>query len=166
MRHYECMDRFNLKEHDLFERYVAICNVALAKNADRFPFKQILKAAEEHSGGRYAAVEIVDNYMPAVYVLSIQGGRIVLEHLSECAALNTNIWTIRPCDKKWRITSKYLNEVVENASRYIDNPALLNWDWLYGARGNRGQEAVQSDHSATFLLKSLHGNSEEHAAQE
>jgi hypothetical protein len=33
-------------------------------------------------------------------------------------------------DSAWKVSVDYLRDVVDNPRRYIDNPALLAFDWL------------------------------------
>ena len=44
----------------LFKEYVQVCNTALNLNKDRFPFKQILGAAQEAEGDRIIEITIRD----------------------------------------------------------------------------------------------------------
>lgn len=107
----------------MIERYVSICNAALFQNAGRFPFKQILEAAEQCSQGRMIEVEVLGLSGADKYVFSLAKGRIHAEK-HDCG-------DACKCDGKWNISREYLESVVQNAPEYIDNPARLNWEWLY-----------------------------------
>lgn len=108
---------------NMVERYISICNVALFRNSARFPFKQILEAAEKLSCGR--KIEMTIDGLPDsdAYVLSISDGRINAE--------KHNCGEVCNCDGKWLVSREYLQNVVEHAPIYIENPALIDWEWLY-----------------------------------
>lgn len=110
---------------ETIQRYASICNVALYKNAARFPFKQILSAAERTTHGRAVEVEIADQgkVEDTKYVFRLAQGRIHVE-------AHTCGKSCR-CDGTWRVDKSYLDSVINNAPAYIENPALINWDWLY-----------------------------------
>lgn len=117
------MNSEGLEQIDIIERYVSICNVALDRNSERFPFKQILDAAEKTSHGRMIEVEISDWPEIGTYVFTLSKGRIKAEKHDcggECK-----------CDGKLDFKKSYLEDVIRNAGVYIDNPAKINWDWLY-----------------------------------
>ena len=108
---------------DIIQRYVSICNVALFKNAQRFPFKQILEAAEKTSHGRIIEVEISDWPEAGKYAFKLSRGRIMVEKHDcgkECK-----------CDGKWSVNKDYLESVITRAPVFIENPARIDWDWLY-----------------------------------
>lgn len=115
------MDNVCEQDNDIVNRYVSICNVALFKNAGRFPFKQILEAAEQRSRGKIVEMTIED--WPEGYTLSLSEGRISAEK-HQC---NDPC----QCDGRWKVSKEYLHNVVENAPVYIENPARINWEWLY-----------------------------------
>lgn len=108
---------------DIVQRYVSICNVALFKNAKRFPFKQILEAAEKTSYGRMIEVEVYDLPSSDKYVFSLAKGRIMAEK-HDCG-------DSCKCDGKWSVSKDYLDNVIREAPLYIENPARIDWDWLY-----------------------------------
>lgn len=105
-------------------RYVAVCNAAILKNAGRFPFKQILSAAERHDGGRKVAA-CVKGRCEQPYILVLKNGAIEIVH-----GLYTDEY-LDVCDTVWHVSRDYLDDVVSHADQYIDNPARLDWEWLY-----------------------------------
>lgn len=108
---------------DLMQRYVSICNAALLKNSARFPFKQILAAAEKNGKGRPVDVAIIDQPDSDHYAITLAEGRIKAEKQK---------MQINHCDQaQWRVKQSYLDDVVRNAPVYIENPARLDWEWLY-----------------------------------
>lgn len=117
------MNVINLNKPELLEAYVAICNTALLRNCERFPFKQILEAASNSARGRLVEVEIKDSAAKKKYIFTIENGRIVSKEHDECGECE--------CDDNWLIPQSYINDVVENPDDYINNPARIDWSWLY-----------------------------------
>ncbi len=115
-----------MDKNDLFQRYLDICNQALDANKERFPFKQILGAAREAEQSRQIEVRIVDDEPADTMVMTIKRDAIQAEDHASCADCN--------CDGEWRVSKSYLESVVENPQAYIENPAKIDWDWMYAAR--------------------------------
>ncbi|MGN7438968.1 MAG: hypothetical protein ACTHOO_10040 [Alcanivorax sp.] len=95
--------------------------MSLENNKNRFPFKQIFEAAENQKQGRKVEVEIPG--YPNSFVFEINGGSITAKPHSSCGDCN--------CDGHWRVNDDYLLDVVGNPEVYIENPAKINWEWLY-----------------------------------
>ncbi|GEM_PF-917338 len=111
------------QQTDLFKRYVDICNRAMEANKDRFPFKQILGAAQNQaSPAKNIEVCIIDDRPDAAYVLHFDHDKMSGAAHDSCPNCQ--------CDKQWRITRSYLEDVIKNPDEYIDNPAKINWDWM------------------------------------
>ena len=109
--------------YDLIERYAKICSVALMQNKDRFPFKQILGAVQKVESEKPVEVILSDVMPPETYVFRLRiGGIEVKPHIQcdDCA-----------CVRSWNTNLSYLKDVTENAQAYIDNPAKLDWEWMY-----------------------------------
>ena len=107
---------------DLLVQYLDVCNVALERNKDRFPFKQILGAAQQAETGRLIELQISGDER-ASYVMQIEQGQIIAKPHSDCGECS--------CDRKWNVESSYLEEVAGNPQIYIENPAKINWEWMY-----------------------------------
>jgi len=106
----------------LIGRYMQVCNTALEKNKERFPFKQILGAARRAEQGRKIEL-LIDGDRQHSFVIEIKGERIMVEPHGDCPNCN--------CDRRWNVSSAYLNDVVTEPEAYISNPARLNWEWMY-----------------------------------
>lgn len=109
---------------ELFRRYIDICNKALAKNAGRFPFEQIIMGAQNENGQAPECHCIVGNKKDHIYLLTLQNGAISMTPLLEKPAKTKRAHV-------WQITPTYLEDVTKDPEYYIENPARLNWDWLY-----------------------------------
>lgn len=103
--------------------YVNICNKALSLNKDRFPFKQILGAAKKSETGKKIEVQIAGDSSIDSYVFSIENNQIIVSPHSSCEKCD--------CDRSWHLEWPYLQEVLKNPDSYIQNPAKINWDWIY-----------------------------------
>lgn len=116
--------RMDMLEHfNLIERYVDICNRALLQNRDRFPFKQILGAAQKAESERPVEVVLSDAIPPETYVFCLKSDGIeVKPHIlcDDCI-----------CVRSWNTSITYLQDVAKNAQAYINNPAKLDWEWMY-----------------------------------
>ncbi|MCB1592163.1 MAG: hypothetical protein KDI90_06900 [Alphaproteobacteria bacterium] len=112
------------EDHELFERYLHICNQALCLNADRFPFKQILEAAGGHPAGGKPVEVLIVNDQPE------EGICIRYNHEQRVVQSEERHEPTLP-KRKWKITRSYLLEVIRNSGEYINNPAKIDWEWLY-----------------------------------
>jgi len=109
---------------DLIQCYLDVCNRALAMNKDRFPFKQILGAAQDAERDRIIEVDVTDSYPKQSYMMNINGDHIVAKPHGDCDDCQ--------CDRQWSVTRSYLRDVVQNQETYIQNPANIDWRWMYG----------------------------------
>jgi hypothetical protein len=107
---------------ELLEQYITICNEALQKNKDRFPFKEILNAARENGDKKFVDISVVDDNPEAEFVIHMDGSQIRAEDHESCERCN--------CSQKWKIRKSYLLDVVSNPDIYIENPAKIDWEWL------------------------------------
>lgn len=108
--------------NDLLVQYLDVCNAALERNRDRFPFKQILGAAQRAERGRLIELQIVEDEQSS-YVMQIEQGRVVAQPHGDCKDCN--------CVREWNVSKDYLEDVVQNPQIYINNPAKINWEWMY-----------------------------------
>ena len=109
-------------QDDMFRKYLDICNEALAANKNRFPFKQILNAAQQDNINKQIEVSIIDDKPQSSYVIQLADHHIsALPHTScqDCS-----------CHSKWIIPRSYIESVLKKPEIYIQNPAKLNWEWL------------------------------------
>lgn len=107
----------------ILQSYVNVCNHALRLNAERFPFKQILGAAQKSEQNRKVEVIIQSGEKPDNYVFSMEGAQIIMMNHGDCSSCD--------CVRQWFVSREYLVDVAQNAKKYIQNPAKINWEWLY-----------------------------------
>lgn len=114
---------------DLFEQYINICNQALESNSDRFPFKQILNAAKNNDDSQNIEVCIIDDHPIPSHTIQLLNNQITEKKDTGC---EKNCPTCQcQTQRQWRVPKSYLEDVINNPQSYIDNPAKLDWDWLY-----------------------------------
>jgi len=109
----------------LFLDYIAVCNKALEANKDKFPFSQILAAAKIQPDFVPTHVRIIDDMVEPHFQLRLTNDHIECQKNCEtCGGL---------CDQnaqKWQVKTSYLKHVIDHADDYIQNPAMLDWEWI------------------------------------
>jgi hypothetical protein len=105
-----------------FIEAIRTMNRALKANADKPPYKQLIEAGSKLAEGVTigAGVYADDASNPHdYYTLEFKDGQIELIDHGK-----------KDIDIDWRVPEDYLKKLAEDPDRYIDNPALLDWDWL------------------------------------
>ena len=110
-------------ENLIIKKYFEVCNTAIDLNKDRFPFKQILAAAVLYETAQNIEMCIVDNKIIKKYILSLKNEVIT--------ATKQNSSNMHNCIRSWNVEKQYLQSVIDNPGIYIENPALLDWSWMY-----------------------------------
>lgn len=113
-----------ISEKELFQKYLDICNRALAANKDRFPYKQIWETSEKILREKTVPVAIYDDQPKAVYHLTLHDNHIDTVDGSE-----------QDVDHFWKMNISYLEKVTSHPEEYIRNPAKIDWDWLRSCAG-------------------------------
>lgn len=108
---------------NLFQQYLDVCNHALEANKDNFPFKYIIEAARKSADSRTIEVRVIDDRPSADIMIRMEPDKITAEDHKACPNCR--------CDAKWSVNKSYLLDVVNNPDIYIQNPARINWDWMY-----------------------------------
>lgn len=107
---------------DLFAQYLEVCNQALQASKHKFPFQQILGAAQQMNSSRKTEVFVIEDRPQSTYVLLVNNEGIVAKAAASSEKCD--------CLGEWRVTRSYLEDVIQNPQKYIENPAKINWDWL------------------------------------
>ncbi|MFA4995124.1 MAG: hypothetical protein WC521_07475 [Bdellovibrionales bacterium] len=110
----------------IFERYLDVCNQALKKNKDRFPYKEIWAARVKTLGSdNTLQCAVYDDRPKIIYTL----------RLSE--DMEIKIIKKEPVEQGdvWPLKYSYMKQVVDNPHEYIEHPANLDWGWLTGVFG-------------------------------
>lgn len=108
---------------ELFREYMAICNEAIDKHKDEFPYKQILSATELFVNDKSIDLAVYDDEPKAAFSLHFKDNKI------------TNGGHPDDPKKAWRVNLSYLKKVVENPKEYIAHPEKLDLDWLKSRLG-------------------------------
>lgn len=120
--HADCMEDLDQQScAEVIERYVGVCNDALMENKDRFPFKQILGAARAHNVS--CLVELIIDDTRTDYLLNIEHDEIVVRLCDGQCGEEHN--------REWRVKNDYLSDVISRPVIYVNNPALIDWSWMY-----------------------------------
>jgi hypothetical protein len=110
----------------VFELYLDVCNQAIEKNKDKFPYMEIWKA-------RWKKLDTDDILECAVY----DDRPKVIYKLRLTKDMKIKIIEkthVVPGDA-WPFKYSYLKHVIDNPQGYIDHPANLDWGWLTGTFG-------------------------------
>jgi hypothetical protein len=111
----------------LMRRYLDVVNRALEAHRDEFPFEQIIEAGEKLAEDSEIGVSVykTDPGNPHdSYTIAFSDERFELvAHGQE----NPDIG--------WKVKEEYLEKVVDHPQRYIENPAKLDFDWLWSRLG-------------------------------
>jgi hypothetical protein len=107
----------------IFERYLDLCNLALEKNKNRFPYKEIWTARVE-TLGRDNTLEcaVYDDEPKIIYTLRLTED------------MKIKIIKKEPVEREdaWPLKYSYMKQAVDNPKDYIEHPANLDWGWLTG----------------------------------
>ncbi|MGH1399423.1 MAG: hypothetical protein ACRBCT_09440 [Alphaproteobacteria bacterium] len=109
----------------LVQGYAEVCCDAMQANRDRFPFKQILGAARDALRSDPVHVVVKGRAAREDYVFCVSAEGIVVRAHGDCPSCE--------CVRSWVADVDYLRAVVEDSEGYVENPARLNWEWLYDA---------------------------------
>jgi hypothetical protein len=110
----------------IFERYLDVCNQAIEKNKDKFPFMEIWKARWKKLGSdNVLECAVYDDRPKIIYKLQ----------LTEDMKIKVINKTHVVPDGVWPFKYSYLKHVVDHSQDYIEHPANLDWGWLTGVFG-------------------------------
>lgn len=109
--------------NDLLIEYVAVCNKALQENANRFPFQQILGAARTLNQSQNIEVSVLDWGHRETYIFKLDHQGLSVSPHTKCQDCK--------CIRSWSVNKDYIERVTENPNAYIENPAKINWEWMY-----------------------------------
>ncbi len=104
---------------ELFQKYLEICNKAIAENKDRFPYKNLMSLSENILGDHKIDLAVYDDNPKGAYSLQFRDKKLELAE--------------KPPEKPesaWRVNRSYLEKVVSNPEKYVEHPERLDLDWL------------------------------------
>lgn len=105
----------------IFERYLDVCNQAIEKNKNKFPYTEIWGARWKHRGlSHILQCAVYDDRPKIVYTLQLTDD-IQIKVIEKTRVTPGNAWPLQYC---------YLQRVVDNPGDYIEHPTKLDWGWL------------------------------------
>jgi hypothetical protein len=112
----------------LFTDALLTMNAAIEANEDKFPYKLFFDASQKLDVELTMGVAVYkdDPDTPHdYYTICFQQNRLeLLSHGKE-----------KGIDIVWKVSEAYLEKLEADPQRYIDNPALMDWDWLKSRLG-------------------------------
>lgn len=106
------------------KQYLSVCNTIVVCNKERFPFAQIWRALEDRLGGQVIKFVVAGHEQEGRQWAMFSNGRIRCFDGPPLSAPCANVAT-----KK--VSLSYLQAVLSDPPRYIANPALIDWDWIF-----------------------------------
>lgn len=112
------------EEYELiFERYLNVCNQALEKNKNRFPYKEIWGARVKSLGrDNVFQCAVYDDRPKMLYTLRLTED-MTIQIINKASSTVEDAWPLK---------YSYLKHVVDNPETFINHPANLDWGWLTG----------------------------------
>lgn len=107
----------------LFKQYLTICNEAIDKHKDEFPYKEILNLGNTLMGDRSIDLAIYDDRPKGAFSLKFKNQKLANDNYPS------------DVEKAWRVNLSYLKHVVEYPEKYIEHPEKLDLDWLKSRLG-------------------------------
>lgn len=109
------------KYEAVFQEYLNVCNQAIERNKNIFPYTEIwgarLKLLEDEM--KMQAVVYDDRPQLSCILRITRDMKIEIVEKKTPAA-----------DDAWPFSYQYLKRVVDHPKEYIENPAKLEWGWL------------------------------------
>lgn len=116
-----------LETNALFSQFLFVCNQALKRHKDTFPYKQIMDVGESILGDRNIGLAVYadDPDTPFDYftVRLHQGQLDLVAHGKQDPEI------------AWKVSRDYLEKVVEHPQDYIEHPEKLDLDWIVNRLG-------------------------------
>lgn len=109
-----------------FELYLEICNQAIEKNKNNFPFMAIWKARWKNMAqDNVVQCAVYDDRPKIIYTLELAED-MKIKIIKKISA--------NPEDS-WPFKYSYLKHVIDHPQEYIKHPANLDWGWLTSVFG-------------------------------
>jgi hypothetical protein len=120
MRYADC----RAEREGLLLKYVDLCNQVMESNCHRYPFAQIWREIERKLNNVPLAVTLFedDEWVCASYALMFADGK--LKAWRWCDILHDDM------NKGVKLSCEYLEHVLQYPEKYVQKPALLDWQWL------------------------------------
>ena len=107
----------------VFERYLDVCNQAIMKNKNKFPYMEIWKARLGSLGpNNILQCAVYDDRPKIIYTLQLTED-MKIKIIEKAYVAPEDVWPFK---------YSYLKHVADNPQQYIEHPANLDWGWLTG----------------------------------
>lgn len=132
----------------LLSDYVALCNLAMAENQDKFWFRQAKRLTTAVLGGAKARTLVYDE----------EPGDVVGEFVV-CLDPDRKVFKVQsPEEEKdttytWRVSTDFLKDVVhERPEWYLNNPTMLDWMWAKDRLSDAAERIDGRSFTTGFVL--------------
>ena len=114
----------------LLQEYISLCQQALDRHRDAYPYKQIFDALDQSNGetGHPVTVTVADPIPVTRFTLSTKNLDDVDIRPKQCGGGDGGC--CGGCRSGWLVETSYLDHVIANKDEYLEHPAKLDWDWL------------------------------------
>lgn len=114
----------SLSSHALFAQYIDVVNRAIARHRQDVPYEQLLAVGDKVMGDRPINVSIAsDDADHAGDDHTVAFDKQKFEYIERGHSAS-------PRAINWKVTRAHIEHVVEQPEKFIENPALLDLDWL------------------------------------
>ena len=111
----------------LFTNALNVINTALAKHADDTPYKQMVDASNKALAGRNLGVAIYEDDPDAPFdfaTIRFSDGKFeIISHGKQEPEIT------------WKVSREYLQKIVDDSDRFVEQPWQLDWEWLKARLG-------------------------------
>lgn len=108
----------------LFQHYLQVCNAAMDRHKNEFPYKYIWEAVEKLQAGEEVDLTVYDDAPQRHYRVRLKDKQIEVVQSDKDER-----------HKGWKMNTSYLRKVTEHPQEYVEHPARLDWDWLKDRAG-------------------------------
>lgn len=116
------------------QSYLQVCNATIDKNGRSFPFAQIWAAIKESAGDDCFDIDIIDRAPIMSCRIRIDDDHLVLESVGKpdpcCGGCGQG--NGKGNGKGRHLPLAALRRVAQNPDYYIANPAMIDWDAVWG----------------------------------
>ena len=123
---------------DALDRYIEICERALASDKTTGPMRAIFRSALDQLNGERLSLALYDDQPKALCHVDILDQKVCT---SEAIVFSepANSEAYCPSSRVVRLSLTHIQDVIAQPERYLENPALLDWSWLSPASSKFNQ---------------------------
>ena len=114
---------------DALDRYIQVCEQALASDQVSAPMRAIFQAALKNMEGKSLSLALYDDRPKALCNIDIADKQVKVSN-SRGIANNDRPEDHHTNPRVVRLSLTDIQDVIKKPDRYLKNPALLDWSWL------------------------------------